>query len=441
MDIFNRLVEDLLEKNILSPGESIVLGVSGGPDSMFLLELFLRLPKGIVGGIKVAHVNHGIRGAAADADEEFVKTYCENRGIPCFTRRGNMNDLARKWKMSPEEAGRKLRYDFFYSLLDRGGKVALAHTLDDQAETVLMRLIRGTGPEGLGGMEELSGSLFRPLLGVRRREIIEALEDYKIPYCTDATNLETEYTRNYIRRKILPLMKELNPRIKESLGNLATFSREDRHYFDEVVDEYLRGLTREDGDVLFGPEILKVPLALQKRYLKGIFMEAAGTAKDLSSAQLQVMVDSLGDSSGKQRHLSHGIVLTREFDHWRMGPEKKGIFGEFPLELGENETPWGIFTVTEERRGDFTDPNVLFLNDIDDLILREKRRGDRMVPWGRASEKKVKDLFQSEGVPVSHRDRIPLLVQGEKVLWIVGVRKGNFPFVEGKKVYRIKRGK
>lgn len=441
MEVFEKIKREVLEKNLIRPGDRVVIGCSGGPDSMFLTEFFRKYREEWSLELIIAHVNHGVRGEAAKKDAEFVRDYCLRHSLTYRLYNTNMNQKAAEWQVSPEEAGRRLRYRFFYRLAGEKGKVAVAHTFDDQAETVLMRLIRGSGPDGTGGMEEKKGQLIRPLLGIRRRELIQALESRGIEYRIDGTNLETEYTRNFIRRKILPLMKELNPNVKSALVRYSELEREDREYFERETEKYIgRYVAFENGDAIFDDKVLDLPEALGNRILRSLFERVAGTGKDFTKHHTEILREGLTLQSGKSLDLPEDIVLSSEFGKYRLGKRREPVREEVFLRIGRNQTPWGIFTVEYVEEYSISGKReAVFSGDlpVETLKLRIRRPGDRMIPFGRSSNVKVKDIFQSEKIPVSRRDDIPFLLSGEEILWIPGVRRGNGYLYRGGKGIKI----
>ncbi|MDO5713054.1 MAG: tRNA lysidine(34) synthetase TilS [Tissierellia bacterium] len=429
MNILENLRKELIETHLVKPYDQVVIGCSGGPDSMFLLELFRRLEEELSLEIIVAHVNHGVRGEAAKRDADFVQNYCKRYHLSFQLLETNMNEKAKEWKISPEEAGRKLRYDFFHSLIQQGGRIAVAHNLDDQAETVLMRLIRGTGPDGAGGMEVEKGAVIRPLLQTYRRDIVAYLQEKEIPYCIDQTNLETEYTRNYIRRKILPFMKEVNPLTKEALVRYSFLAQKDREYFDHVVEQYINDSVQISKDyIIIDSSIKELPEALSLRVLRKLYETIAGTGKDFTYHHVSLLKEGLSLPSGKVLVFPRNILFTSEFGSFRLSRKVEKDIRQFPLQFGENKTPWGIFTVL--KRKEYSSPSedeAYFSMDlpIKDIVLRTRRPGDWMIPFGKSSKTKVKDIFQSEKTPKSQREIIPFMMYKDRILWIPGVKRSN----------------
>ncbi|HLR36336.1 MAG TPA: tRNA lysidine(34) synthetase TilS, partial [Tissierellales bacterium] len=209
-----KVLETIRNYNLIDEGDQVVIGVSGGPDSMALLYILLDIKKVIPFNIYVAHVNHGVRGEAANKDEEFVRNICKDLNFPFYSIKVNMYEYAKDHNMTGEEAGRKLRYDFFKKVLKKHGrgKIAVAHNKNDQAETLIMRFMRGTGIDGLKGIPYKRGNIIRPLLEINRDEIEAYIGENKIDTRLDKTNLEPIYNRNKIRLELMPYIEEnFNP--------------------------------------------------------------------------------------------------------------------------------------------------------------------------------------------------------------------------------------
>ena len=241
-------VLDYIRKNgMVQRGDRIIAGVSGGPDSVCLLFLLDKYKETLGISLEVVHMEHGIRGKESLEDAAFVENFCRKLAIPCHTYHRDIPKLAREWKCSGEEAGRRARYEAFEEVRSKNGgtKIAVAHNRNDQAETVLFHLVRGSGLSGLSGIRPVRGNIIRPLLCLTREEIEDLLRKENLPFRTDATNLETDYARNRIRLNILPLLREeLNPRACEHLAETAERLA--------LAEDYLAGQAREAAKRLAG---------------------------------------------------------------------------------------------------------------------------------------------------------------------------------------------
>jgi len=332
--------EDLIiDEELIEDGQTIVLGISGGPDSVCLFLELVALSKtskekgGVGNPIVLAHVNHGLRGDESDADEDFVRALAEKEGLPFEVRRIDASALAREKGLTVEEAGREVRYSFFDELCDKycnkydDPVIALAHNLDDQVETIFMRIMRGTGTDGLAGIPKTRKSaggyiIVRPLLGVSREDIENRLCLYNVTAREDTSNADTEYMRNKIRGRVLPWLKEtlgIDP--AKSILRLSENAGEDRDYFETVVaealDEYLEegdgSAENEDGCLHLPAEMLaSVHPAIRHRLIRAVFAEL-GLEQDIAAV-----------------HLASADRLLRT---WQEGGEASGKRVEFPFDF------------------------------------------------------------------------------------------------------------
>ena len=254
-------VLDYIRKNgMLKEGDRVIAGVSGGADSICLLFLLDRYREALGISVEVVHMEHGIRGKESLEDAAFVENFCRERKIPCHIFHRDVPSLARKWKCSEEEAGRRARYEAFEEICEKygGTKIAVAHNRNDQAETLLFHLVRGSGLSGLSGIRPVRGKIIRPLLCLTREEIEGFLKEEGISFRTDASNLETDYARNRIRLNILPLLREeLNPRTCEHLAETAERLALAEDYLEAQAEEAVKKLTgRRKGRTEDGGTVL-----------------------------------------------------------------------------------------------------------------------------------------------------------------------------------------
>ncbi len=239
--MLNKILSTINKYNLIQKGDKIVIGVSGGPDSMCLLDSLYYLKDKLNIEIFVAHINHMIR-KEADEETEYVKDYCKNKNIKCYVKKVEVEKLAKEQKLGTEEMGRKIRYEFFKEIAkkENANKIATAHNLNDNVETVLLNLLRGTGVSGLKGIEikriENDIEYIRPIRECERKEIEEYCEKQKLNPKVDKTNLESIYNRNKVRNDLIPYLKrEFNPNILEGINRLSDIAREEEEYFDEII--------------------------------------------------------------------------------------------------------------------------------------------------------------------------------------------------------------
>lgn len=247
-----KVLQTIVKNELIENGDKIVIGVSGGPDSIALLDVLIKLQNKIKFDIVVAHINHMIRAEAIN-DQKYVEQYCKNKNIPCFVKQTKVEEIAKREKIGTEEAGRNLRYEFFNEILEKtnSNKIATAHTKNDNAETVLMNIMRGTGTSGLKGIQASRDNKFiRPLIECERKEIEEYCNENNLEPRIDKTNMENIYTRNKVRNLLIPyIQKEFNPNIIESLNRLSQIASMENEYFElqtiKIYDEIKEEETKE----------------------------------------------------------------------------------------------------------------------------------------------------------------------------------------------------
>jgi len=249
-----KVIQYIEEQGILEAGDHVLIGVSGGADSLALLYFLDKFANWFHIFIGVAHLHHGLRGPDADEDEAFVKKFCQDRKIPFFSRRRNIGVISQDEQISVEEAGRKERYAFFMAIAATHGynRIAMGHHINDQAETMLMRLIRGTGVKGVSGIKASRDNLYiRPFLCLQKKEILNYCEINKLAFRTDATNLQRDYTRNKIRLDIMPMILEINPRAEVHFNEFCKIANEYEAFFEKYVDQIEDHiLTKKENQVL-----------------------------------------------------------------------------------------------------------------------------------------------------------------------------------------------
>ena len=401
-------------------GQSVLCALSGGVDSVVLLHLLLQC------GVRVeaAHVEHGIRGESSRRDCRFAQELCGKWGVPLHVIHLDVPAQAAKEGRGIEETARAMRYDFLWKTREarRLETLATAHHLNDQAETVLMHLIRGASPVGLSGMRERDGALIRPLLPFSRAQIEQYAQENHLPHVEDETNADIAYTRNYIRHELIPCMEKLNPRAVEAVGRAAELARRQS---DFVRQEALRVLrSRMYGAAL--ADVSDLHPGLRSEVIAQ-YLRAQGTP-EFSAADI-VRIESLM-AGGVGRRVSLGKELfERDTNGVRRVIMEPAGSGRWALHSGENETPLGRFTL---RTGKV--PKNLNLGkyaqvfDADKirapLFVRTRRDGDRLALLG-GGKRKLSDILIDKKVPRALRDSVPLIVMGEEILWAVGAAPGK----------------
>ena len=442
-----RLLQTLLasvrKQGTIVAGVRVLAACSGGPDSVALVALLLKLREEMPLEIHVAHFNHRLRDEAGE-DERFVRTLAGRWTLPFVSESADVRSHAAKKKLNLEEAGRDLRYDFLRRAAAGAGatKIATGHTMTDQAETVLMRLMRGTGLSGLAGIAPVVAAepcpVVRPLLGVAGPDLRAWLAAEGIPYREDPSNLDRRFLRNRIRAELLPeLGRRYEPRIVAHLARLAGIAREEDEllsaFVGELADEFIIRKGREASlDLTTLPLFLP---ALARRVVREYLRELQGDLRDISSEDVGSLL-SLGE--GKELPLRKGLVLRRE-GGWvglrkdRTPPKAYEILwdgrGEVVIAAAgmafrgtRREAAAGRSSFkNDDRTGACLDAARLEFP----LVIRNRRPGDLYRPLGAPGRKKLKEILRAKGVPVAGRDRLPVFLSRGEIVWAPGLPVGE----------------
>lgn len=428
------------EHGLLAPGDTVIVAFSGGADSMALLDILANLPDFPL-QIIIAHLNHCLRGEESEGDELFVRSMAEKYVLPLEITRVNIFSLAEERGLSLEEAGREARRSFFHDVADKRSATAviLGHHKDDQAETVLMRLIRGAAGSGLTGMRPgTPGSIFiRPLLCLNRAEIEAYLRKGSLQWREDSSNTDTRFLRNRIRHELLPLLNSYNHEMAENLNRMAQALVADEDLLEDVVERaYPRIAAAFPGEVRINLEMLRNESpALRKRLYRKALCTLRGDLKRISSQHL-ADIDRLasGEKGSGQISLPAGVFAVKKYDSMTLTTvlEKQGrdaselsVFSCGSYALGQDQTL--LVERVESSAPDWleTAEDTVFL-DLKQFPfpwgIRSFRDGDRFTPFGMTGRKKLKDLFIDRKIPRDSRKRVPLLLCEGEILWVAGVQ-------------------
>ncbi len=436
----------LREHHLTASRKPLLVAVSGGPDSVCLLHVLNALKKDSGLKLHVAHLDHQLRGNESMADAQYVLDLCHELGIPVTIEQRNVRTYQKEHKLSIEEAAREVRYGFFTEIAESIGaeRVAVGHTLDDQVETVLLNLLRGTGTRGLRGLQSVrhwqsSGrrlTIVRPLLAVSHKETAAYCRRHHLQPRIDVTNRSLALTRNRIRLKLLPLLKSYNPDIIEALLRTARIASDDIAFLEKTADRYWRKIASKQGEVIVFRKsaLLELPSGLQRLVLRRAIEDILGTLKDIEARHIEDMLTLLAKPAGKRINLPYGLFFATEYDRFLLGHQ----LDEFsPLPLLDSEHPltipgtthisgWRIHTdVIEKMESAFGDDLTAYLNYDrvrGELVVRPRCPGDRFQPLGMDEEKKVGRFMIDARVPRLWRTRVPIVCDDEKLLWVVGYR-------------------
>lgn len=432
--------------HMLQKGDSIIVGLSGGADSSALLHFLCSLRQQYTLQLTAIHIHHGLRGKEADRDADFVKEICSKWNVACKIFYYDVKKEAACRKIGEEEAGRMIRYaEFQKAAKECNGKIAIAHTRNDQAETMIMRLARGTGLKGLAGIAPVYGTIIRPLIECGREQIEEYCSNFKIDYCTDSTNEIDLYTRNKIRHFILPwLEKELNPNAVKNMANTAMLLLEEEQYLQELTQKEWNTLLikKTEKELILDKEKLKkIPLVLQRRILKTAFAFIAKNSKEFYGFHIEAVMKLLQKQTGKKLSLPLGVYAEIEYKKLRFFLDKKNITKEYVYNLALGETifikeigKYVELSLNEEKKSVKESNICTKVFDYDkiksDISLRTRKQGDFIFLKGISGSKKLKDYFIDAKIPREQRDCVPLICFGSHVLWIVGRRSSDACLVD-----------
>ncbi len=430
MDIFTKEERRMLHKietyvskwNMIQKEDKIVVGISGGADSVCLLFVLLELRKKLPFDLVAVHVNHGIRGEEADADEAYVQALCEQYQVTLYKYYEDVKKISEERKLSEEEAGREVRRKCFRQTMEAcgGTRIALAHHMNDNVETFFLNLARGSGVKGLGAIRPVNGEIIRPLLCLERKEIEHYLKEHQIPYCTDSSNAEDAYTRNRIRNNIVPyLQKEVNAGVVPHVAQAIEQLQETEEYLAEQVRFYLKECVKvtENGYILDEIAYGEVPQYLQSRVMKEILAQVSEKEKDLSMVHVKALQDLLSRQVGRRVELPYAVEAKRIYEGLRIGKRsEKKAKATISFRVIENNE-----TIAKEREKNDT---KLFDYDIisQKICIRTRREGDYITIHPDGRRQKLKSFFINEKIPEEMRDEIYLVADGSHILWIVGYR-------------------
>ena len=438
--MLNKIKETIETNNLIKENEHIIVGVSGGPDSVCLLHVLSSLRYEYRLTLTVVHVNHGLRGKDADNDQKYTEELCKTMGLNCYTFKKDIKKISKQKGLSEEEAGREERYKAFYEVKDKvnADKIAVAQNLNDQAETLLIRLLRGSGLDGLSAIDHIrENCVIRPILDISRAEIERYCEENNLNPQIDKTNLETKYTRNKIRLELIPYLKEnFNSNIENTLWKTASILNEDKVFINNYVEEIARNIEIEEKAVakinktVFNRE----DIAIKKRlilYIADILL----LRKDIGTVHLENAIKLINENNtskgidlpnglrisvGYNEIIFTNINIKKDIEKY-LYKLKLGILnivpeinGNIKMKIIDN----GIYEITKDQY------TKMFNYDIikNEIIVRNRRVGDVFTPLGFKGSKKIKNYFIDEKIDKDKREEIPIICCGDEIMWVVGYR-------------------
>lgn len=448
MTILTRFKDNINSYKLIEYDDSIIVGASGGPDSQFLIYLLNQIKEEYKLNIVLAHLNHLHRKEAIN-DENLVIETGKKLKLDVRVKRASMDDFAREKKISAEDAGRRLRYEFFRDIAREfdHGKIAVAHNKDDQAETVLMRMVRGTGLDGLRGMDFRSEDIIRPILTFEKKEILAYLNKNNIPYALDQSNFSNDYTRNYIRNEIIPRMEEINPRLKDSIFSLSDLVKNDLEIIDVSIKKLSENVIKStsnnqlslDKDLF---ESLTYPY--QARVLRFAIEDLNGSTKDFSKQNIDDFINLTNLSNGK-KIIKDDLEFSKSYKSYNLRKIRSESLSDekIYLSLGEEKSFNGYMISADLVDKAKDKAKTIGYFDYDKLNfpleIRTRKNGDKFNPLGLGHSKKLKDFFIDEKVDKIERDKIPLILSDGKIIWLVSHRLAEDAKIDQrtKKIVRI----
>lgn len=438
-----KVLKFIEENKMLQCGDSVVLGVSGGADSLCLLVLLNEFAKDMNLTLTVVHVNHHIRGKEADEDQKYVEDFCRKLKVDCRVFHIDAVKLAEEMKCSEEEAGRIARYRIFEETLNeiKGDKIAVAHNLNDCSETILFQLFRGSGIKGLTGIQAVRNNIVRPILCLTRDEIEEILQAREISFCTDSTNLSEDYTRNKIRNRVIPYIEEnINSNASLNVVKAGSELTEIEDYLEKETGKLFEIYVEEQNkSFLIKKDVYNLHPVIKKRIVRRVISRLSGKLKDVTRIHVEIALELFDKGTGCKVNLPYGIVAERKYDgvslcvETKSSDEQKNAVKETVIYrngvIFENE----YVAVKKEKCANFGEnvPEIMYTKWIDcdkikdSLVLRTRQTGDYITIDDNGKTKKLKDYFINEKIPKDKRDEILLVADGHHIVWIIGYRMSS----------------
>lgn len=413
--LLNILRQTITEYNLFNNGDKVLIGLSGGADSVALTHALMRIQDELGIELFTAHLNHGIRGKEAAQDEKFAYEFSENLGIKCFVEKTDIPKLAKKLGIGEEAAARQYRYNFFERVSKENGinKIATAHNKNDNAETILMNFMRGSSLSGLSGIPYKRGNIVRPLLNVQRADIEKYCDRHNLKFVTDSTNLKNDYTRNKIRNILIPqLENDFNPNFINTVTDNVQLIREDNDYIDRNAEiAYLKTTSGNTVDIV---SLLQYDKAIQRRVIRKVLKNFYGTLDGVSAQFIQDILSLMKKDSGKSINIIHKTLVKNEYGKLIITENTADDTPYFEYRLTVGKTylideikKKAVISYADERRKD----GCLYLDNkgMSEITIRNKKNGDKFYPSGMKGSKKLKEYFIDNKIPKEQRKKVPII--------------------------------
>lgn len=431
-EFLERVNKKIKKYKMLKLKDRVLVGVSGGPDSICLLQILNKLKAEYGLRLFAFHLNHKLRGKESDGDEKFVKQFCQSRKISCRVKRFAVREYAKKKKLSLEQAAREIRYKLLEQERKRlrCNKIALGHNANDNIETIIINLTRGTGLTGLCGIPPIRDRIIRPLLETERKAILGYLKSDNITYRVDSSNVDWKIPRNFVRTKVLPQLQKLNPNLIETTTKTVAILSGEENYLKDLTREIFKRIVlkkSKNGISIDNTMLLSYNLALRRRFLK-FLMPALGYDK------IEKILEMSENKTVGTISLTKKLFANREYDRIYFGkPVKRPVNRNISIPIGKSFAvgDMGIEIQTSLKPANLNLANKDLNTEIFDydkltppFYLRYRQPGDRFTPFG-GSEKKLKEVLIDDKIPARARARLPLFCDREGILWILGSRRAE----------------
>ena len=438
MDVIAKVRATIKKHSMLQTGERVLVGLSAGPDSTCLLMSLVTLATEYGIALDAVYVDHGLRPAEIPDEITFCKDLCEELGVGFAVRRADVKGAVEREGTNKQETARDLRYAIFeeHAREIKAHRIALGHTLDDQAETFIMHIIRGTGLKGLGGIPPVRGAIIRPMIEVEKREIIAMLEAEGAAYMVDSSNLGEDYLRNRLRSHLMPMLQEMNPNIVPTMGHTAEILRDEDRYLEYTVNKtMMRLITRKSARSieLFSSPMETLDRVIVRRVLRRA-VEATEGLRALGYVHIEEVIKLVHEGkAGDRVYLPHDIRAIKKYSTLLITSEEPLSLGHYTLAApGEQvflkEAALMLRAeVSDSPVEDETEDSFRMIFDAEKaalpITIRPRAEGDHFCPKGfGGKKKKLQDLFVDEKVPRDERDAVPVVTSGGEIIWVVGMR-------------------
>lgn len=441
--MIDKIKKHIKENNLIEDGENIVIGFSGGPDSVLLLYTLNELRKEYGYNLLAVHINHQLRGEEAVKDEEFSKDFSNSIGVKCISFHMDVSGYAKEHKISVEDAGRRIRYEKFHEVLEEEfgkGVIAVGHHKNDDAETILINLIRGAGGAGLSGISSKSNNIVRPLIDITKGEILEFLKENKIPYVEDKTNFENDYLRNKIRNVIIPYIEnEINENFIDSLTRSSKIIESNEDFLEDYVSNLNLISHERNYYKLNCKDFEKHHIAIQRKLILKAYESIKGDRKDISFTNVESIRKIIIQNSGEFYINNFLLYMAYGYLYLIFKDEKKQE--EFIIkEKGKYNFRDFIIKVdiVENKNIKVQRKEAIFPKEFleEGIVVRSRKPGDKIKL--KNFTKKVKDIFIDSKVPKHLRDEIPILQYKDDIIWIAGLKRTHNYLVDPSDDFVIK---